>query len=288
MIPKGAKSGGEGLERSCRQGIAGWVSTTDSVGGIELLQAWFSGRAYSKHRHDTYAIGLTDSGVQVFEYRGAVHASTPGKVVVLYPDEMHDGRAGTEEGFGYRIVYIEPSCLSEALEVLSGRPYPLPFLSNPVSTSAKLSKAVHEAFELPINSLAVDSLVTEFAEALMNETHGFGDDSTSRHINVRMVERVRQFLEAEKTRVVRSSELEAISGLTRYDLARQFRLLFGTSPYRYLLMRRLDLARQQIHLAHPLVEVAYESGFADQAHFTRLFRAAFGMTPACYAALRIG
>jgi AraC-like DNA-binding protein len=86
--------------------------------------------------------------------------------------------------------------------------------------------------------------------------------------------------------VVRSSELEAVTGLTRYDLARQFRLICGTSPYRYLLMRRLDTAREQLARHGPLVEVAYDAGFADQAHFTRTFRAAFGLTPARYAALR--
>ena len=65
-------------------------------------------------------------------------------------------------------------------------------------------------------------------------------------MDVAALERARQLLDAERTRVVRSTELEAITGLTRYDLARQFRLVFGTSPYRYLLMRRLDLAREGI------------------------------------------
>jgi len=41
---------------------------------------------------------------------------------------------------------------------------------------------------------------------------------------------------------VHSSELEPITGLTRYELARQFRTVLGTSPHRYLLMRRLAFA----------------------------------------------
>ena len=85
-----------------------------------------------------------------------------------------------------------------------------------------------------------------------------------------------------------SAELESITGLTRYDVARQFRIMFGTSPYRYLLMRRLDAARERIHQHRPLVEVACDAGFADQAHFTRAFKSAFGLTPARYRALRAG
>ena len=61
--------------------------------------------------------------------------------------------------------------------------------------------------------------------------------------------------------------------------------MYGTSPCRYLLMRRLEFARQRIHLEHALVDVAFDSGFADQAHFTRVFKAAFGLTPAHYRAL---
>jgi AraC-like DNA-binding protein len=62
--------------------------------------------------------------------------------------------------------------------------------------------------------------------------------------------------------------------------------VLGTSPYRYLLMRRLELARQRIHRECPLADVACEAGFADQAHFTRVFKSAFGLTPARYRALR--
>jgi len=113
-------------ERSRQGPVAGWIASSRPVGGVELFSAWFAGQAYQKHRHDTYAIGVTDSGVQVFDYRGSGRASTPGQVVVLDPDEVHDGRAGTNEGFGYRIVYVAPSLLAEALRVLRGRPYPLP------------------------------------------------------------------------------------------------------------------------------------------------------------------
>jgi AraC-like DNA-binding protein len=105
-------------------------------------------------------------------------------------------------------------------------------------------------------------------------------------VDVPALERARQFLDAECTRVVHSTELESLTGLTRYELARQFRVLFGTSPYRYLLRRRLELARRRMQLDRRLVDVACEAGFADQAHFTRVFKSAWGLTPARYRALR--
>ena len=287
MRSQEARSGGAGLERSCSRPSAGWIASQKPADGVELFRAWFAGAAYQKHRHDTYAIGLTDCGVQVFDYRGAERTSIPGQVVVLYPDEIHDGRAGSREGFGYRIVYIEPVQLSEALRALRGRACPLPFVSDAVSVNAPLSRAIDSAFRLPMEPLAADSLLVDLAEGLLDAAHA-GASPVSPRIDVDAAQRARRFLDAERTRVVHSTELEAVTGLTRYDLARQFRLLFGTSPYRYLLMRRLDFARELMHQQRPLVDVACEAGFADQAHFTRVFRSAFGLTPARYRALRDG
>jgi AraC-like DNA-binding protein len=281
------RSGGEGLERSCER-PADWIAGAKPADGVELFHAWFAGTAYQKHRHDTYAIGLTDRGVQVFDYRGATRASLPGQVVVLHPDETHDGRAGTGEGFGYRIVYVGPVQLSQALRALRGRPHALPFVTEPVSTNPKLSRAIDSAFRLPMEPMAADSLLVDLAEGLLDAERAGPPSGTSPRIDTAAVGRARQFLDAERTRVVHSAELESVTGLTRYDLARQFRRMFGTSPYRYLLMRRLDLARELIHQQRSLVDVAGEAGFADQAHFTRVFRAAFGLTPARYRALRAG
>ena len=281
-----ARSAGEGLERSCRGTIAGRLDSSRPAEGVELLSAWFAGPAYRKHRHATYAIGVTDCGVQVFDYRGAVRTSTPGQVVMLYPDELHDGRAGTDAGFGYRIVYVDPGLLTDAVRSLRGKPGPLPFVREPVSTDPRLSRAIDAAFRAPLDSLAVDGLVVDIAQVLLENERGAG--VVSRRVDVRAVERARQFLDAERTRAVHSRELEALTGLTRYDLARQFRIVLGTSPYRYLLMRRLEFAREQIHRGHALVDVAGDAGFADQAHFTRVFRSAFGLTPARYRALRQG
>lgn len=50
-------------------------------------------------------------------------------------------------------------------------------------------------------------------------------------------------------------------------------------------MRRLELARSQLGGGMPLAELALAADFVDQAHFTRMFRAAYGVTPGRYARL---
>jgi AraC-like DNA-binding protein len=286
MQRHGKKSSGTGLERSCSDPAGDWLRSTGPEDGVEYLEAWFRSATYRRHRHDTYAICVTTGGVQAFYYRGTTETSTIGQVVVLHPDELHDGYAATDAGYGYRQIYIEPALIFEAVQVLRGRPSSLPFVRTPVVTSSKLSQAVTGAFEGGREPVAVDGLIVQVAEGLLEADRSGAVVSIPRHLDVAAVRRACQFLDAEKTRVVRSAELEAVTGLTRYDLARQFRLVCGTSPYHYLLTRRLDAVRQQLTGLRPLGDLARDAGFADQAHFTRMFKAAFGLTPAQYRALR--
>jgi AraC-like DNA-binding protein len=171
----------------------------------------------------------------------------------------------------------------------------LPFVRTPVTLNRKLSAAITQAFQGTHEPLAIDSLIVQVAEGLLDADPSCKPVSSTyfpghpRHLDVPALTRARQYLDAQKTRVVHSSELEAVTGLSRYELARQFRAMCGTSPYRYLLMRRLDFARQQLAQTAPrppLVEIALAAGFADQAHFSRIFKATFGVTPARYRALR--
>ena len=285
MINERARGIDNGLERSCDRQGADWIASAHVGDGVELLRAWFAGRGFETHRHDTYAIGMTDAGVQAFDYRGAAKASTPGQVVVLHPDEPHDGRAGTPDGFGYRIVYVAPSRIADAARVVLGRPAALPFAREPVLRNAPLARAINAAFDDGHEPLAIDQLIVDLTEGLLSIDRSCGEASGSIRIAARAVARARQLLDAETTRVIRSDELEAVTGLTRYELARHFRAAVGTSPYRYSVLRRLDAARARLSTRAALVDVALGAGFADQAHFSRLFKAAFGLTPARYRAL---
>jgi AraC-like DNA-binding protein len=276
------KSAGQGLERSCEAGD--WVRSRGPTGGVELLRAWFAGRGFTRHRHDTYAIGVTECGVQVFDYRGRVERSRPGQVVVLHPDEMHDGRAGGAEGFGYRIVYVDPARIADAVTAVRGRPTPLPFVRGPVSRNATLARAVTVAFRSAPEPLALDALVLRLAEGLIEGDPTGPPVGAPRRLDHAALARGRAFLDGRPA-IVRSADVEAVTGLGRYEFARQFRALYGTSPYRYSLLRRLDLARDRLCGGMPLAELALATGFADQAHFTRMFRSAYGITPGRYARL---
>jgi len=271
--------------------VRDWIESTPPAGGVALLRAWFAGHAYARHRHDTYAICVTDRGLQAFDYRGAARTSAPGQVVVLHPDEPHDGRAAAPEGFGYRIVYVAPDRIAAAARALCGAAVQLPFVRDPVVTSAApargLARAVGDAFQgfpTALEPLAVDALVEGLARGLVAADPSIRGRRRRLACDIGALARARDFLDAEKTRVVSSAELEAIAGQDRYALARHFRAAYGTSPYRYLLLRRLDWVQRALKSNLSLAEIALEAGFADQAHLTRMFKAAFGLSPAKFRA----
>lgn len=272
---------GAGLEHSC--GPDEWVDAAAPVDGVELFRARLRGSPFSRHRHDVYAIGVTEEGVQAFGYRGTVEHSLPGQVYVLHPDELHDGRAEGPGLFGYRQIYVTPDRIASALPAITGRPAPLPF-APPVIDDPALARVVRTAFSRAAEPLALDALVLRLAQGLLRFS-AIGPGATLRgRVDLAAVERGRDFLGSRLT-IVQSSEVETVTGLDRYQFARQFHAAYGTSPYRYSLMRRLDVARAWIRNGRPLADAATEAGFADQAHFTRTFKAAFGMTPGRYAKL---
>lgn len=273
----------EGLEGLC----GAWARSQGPIGGVELLQASFAGGGYQLHRHDNYGIGVTDHGVQAFEYRGSLERSLPGQVTALYPDEKHDGRSGTEAGFGYHIVYVAPERIGAALRAITGRPTPLPFVREPVVVDPYLASAVIDAFNAGLEPLARDALILRVAEGLLGEDRSLQQSRMLPRIDVAALTRAREFLESRYS-IVRSAEIEALTGLSRYELARQFRAMYGTSPYRYSLLRRLDFARGALRRGEMLVNVALAAGFADQAHFTRLFAATYGMPPGRYTRMVLG
>ena len=255
-----------------------WIKVAPWQPGIERLEAYFAGHGYDPHRHDTYAIGVTLSGVQLFDYRGGTVQSHRGKAIIVHPDEVHDGRAGTERGFYYRIAYIEPRLVQAAL---GRRPRPLPFVNGGVTDDTRLIDAILPALQdldAPLEDLQIDHIVAEVASALVALDRS-SPQARLETTSVRAVARARDFLDANIERMVRSEEIEAATGLDRFALARHFRACLGTSPYRYQTLRRLDRARHLMLAGTSLAEAAVASGFADQSHMTRQFKKAYGLSP---------
>jgi AraC-like DNA-binding protein len=77
-------------------------------------------------------------------------------------------------------------------------------------------------------------------------------------------------------------ELSAHVNLSPHHFLRRFRATFGMPPHTYHLQQRIYLAKRMLADGTPIVQVALDTGFADQSHFTRRFRMFVGTTPRQY------
>jgi AraC-like DNA-binding protein len=267
------------LERSCKRRDS--IRFGPSAPGLERAAVYLSTCAFEPHKHDTYAIGITTAGVQTFRYRGTRRVALPGQLHVLHPDEIHDGAAGTDAGFGYRILYIAPELVRDALGGAA-----LPFVADPVQSRTpptQLAASILADIDEPISDLARVAIAAMIADTLC--ALGGRPDRHPITIDVRAVELARDYLAAHAGEQTPASTLERVTGNDRFTLARHFRQAFGTSPDRYRTMRRLALVRSAIETGVPLAQAAVRAGFADQSHMTRQFKRAYGLTPARWTAL---
>lgn len=261
-----------------------WVKR--AAGETERIEACFSGLAYAPHSHDTYTLALTTFGVQSFNYRGELRHSLPGEVVILHPDETHDGQAGSDSPFAYRAISIKPVEIQNILQGAS-----LPFLPGGVSRDPRFVRIASQLlaeFNRPLQTLEQQDLIYAFASSLQQVS---GNSVKHTQANYTAIKRVREYIDdiitidCAMSHDITLDELAVIAQYSKWQVARDFRSLYGTTPYRYVTLKRLQKAKTLIERGQPLVQVAFSSGFADQSHLTRHFKQCFGTTPKVWAKL---
>src|SRR3984885_14075064 len=97
------------------------------------------------------------------------------------------------------------------------------------------------------------------------------------------VVRVRAYIDSNLHHTIHVGALGAVVSRSPAHFSRKFKLAVGESPHAYVVRRRLERAcHLMMTSAEPLSEIALSAGFSDQAHLCRLFRQAFGQSPASW------
>lgn len=80
---------------------------------------------------------------------------------------------------------------------------------------------------------------------------------------------------------LRLDDIAAVAGISSYHFTRAFKASTGLTVHNYVLLRRIRRAKNLLSTSsQPLVQVAFEAGFASQSHMTDVFRSRVGVTPA--------
>ncbi|HEY9249435.1 MAG TPA: helix-turn-helix transcriptional regulator, partial [Rariglobus sp.] len=93
-------------------------------------------------------------------------------------------------------------------------------------------------------------------------------------------QRCKALIDAEAERLMTLREIAAAAGLEESSVCRLFRKYQDTSPYQYLLRRKMNLAAAFLVQGRGRVkEAAQRVGFADPYHFSRCFKSVHGVAP---------
>src|SRR5882724_6040664 len=108
--------------------------------GVDLLRSDASTHRYARHSHEGYALGIVEAGAHAFAARGEVWTAIPGRVIVVNPDDAHDGGpASRADAYSYRMLYVDGAVLAAALDEAAGRRVATPFFAAPVVADAALA-----------------------------------------------------------------------------------------------------------------------------------------------------
>jgi AraC-like DNA-binding protein len=258
------------------------------LAGASFFKARFVHHSYSRHTHDEYAVGTLEDGRQTFHCRGGQRVTTPGSLILVNPDDLHDGRSAGA-AYRYRMAYIEPALIAEALRE-ADLPAALPLFRAPVvhdpALAAALSQFNHRT-EQPegLDALELETRLLQLVRALLQRHAASpppGGPRAGRDNAI--VRHACRYLDEHYAADPSLSALAAQCGISRFALLRLFAKEMGLPPHAYMTRARLREARRLLLQDQPAAQVAAAVGYVDQSHLTKRFKAAFGITPGQFSA----
>lgn len=94
---------------------------------------------------------------------------------------------------------------------------------------------------------------------------------------------VARFIEEHYAEPISMADMAAMAGVSATQFNRRFQQLLRMTPMKYLRTVRIQVAQKLLTAtSKSLVEIAMETGYADQSHFGKKFQEITGMTPGAY------
>jgi AraC-like DNA-binding protein len=258
----------------------------------ESRRACHSRACYKPHSHPTFSIGAVDQGRSLFT--GASESPVllrAGTLVFVPAARVHACNPVPDSAWSYQMLHLDASWLQAVRQE-----YAIAEASQdgdePVRVVA--APAIYAKF-CRLNACLFSDADPQDKEAALIEFIGdcdsgqsaqWSDIDTPRR-SPGLSERIAPALALLRDEPTANTPLEHLARLvdmSRYQLIRAFRAATGFTPHAWQLNQRINLARGRMQAGDRIVNVAHDLGFADQAHFQRVFKAHAGVTPGCFRA----
>lgn len=239
---------------------------------------------YEKHSHDTFSLGVIDGGYSHYLNGSQRHEISTGCVLMMNPGEVHACSPIAGAGWAYRMLYVDRDWLGQLQGELGLSPHGE---FQPLAGQLSLEPQLYAdfcRFHAELTAPHSDALQKEsacvrfFADALTTLSH---QPLPVIHAPDKLA-RAADFIHSHATEALSLQQICDAAALSPSYLIRAFSQRYHLTPHAYLLDCRVQHARRLLRKRQPLAEVAAASGFADQAHFQRVFKRLTAVTPGHY------
>lgn len=267
-----------------RPGEQLFVHHLDTLPAVQLWTVKHSDRLWAMH-HETYTACLVLAPGRLratWRYRGRERVVSAQNIQLMEPGELHV-TTSTSEPASFFVVWWQPSYVEQLAREMghSGTPH----LRTCQTADPKFVAGLFEtscAIENQ-NPLAVHSAVVE-ATALLIERCTVTSGRKRSIVNFHPgVAKARGLVNARYAERITLDELANAAGLSKFHLVRSFTQECGLAPHAYQNLRRVSDAKVRIERGQSLKEAASSNGFADQAHFSRVFKRLVGVPPGVWS-----
>lgn len=253
-------------------------SVIHELDGCEIT--WGKFNHFARHSHDGLMLSLIDKGVQNLEYRGSRYKVGVGSVVAIAPEESHASAKAKSNAWVFRSVVV-PRSVSERLTGNRTENYRCDVaIENP-----ELSRSLNSFFNVLATGAGILSAEVVLAEVLdrvyLNHcTRKVLPKAVGKECQA--VARSKEFLMANLHQNVSLQMLAEVANMDGFHLNRAFKLHCGLPPHAWHRQCRVRHAQRLLTQGVRGVDVATQCGFADQAHFSRVFKQSTGLSPKVY------
>lgn len=267
-----------------RPGERLFVHHLDSLPAVQLWTVKHSDRLWAMH-HETYTACLVLAPARLratWRYRGRERVVSAHDVQLMQPGELHVTTSASEPA-SFFVMWWQAHYVEELAREL-GHPG-TPHLRTCQTADPACVSHLFDVYcaTLGQNPLAVHSTVVE-ATALLIErctlTNGRKSSLVKFHPGVA---KARELLNARFADRVTLDELANVAGLSKFHLVRSFTQECGLAPHAYQNLRRVVDAKRRIERGESIKEAASSTGFADQAHLSRVFKRLVGVPPGAWS-----
>ncbi len=248
----------------------------------ELLTAEYFAQEFAPHWHEEFSIPIIEAGAQSYRYRGARRVANAGSIAAINPGEIHTGERAAEHGWAYRAFYPPVSWMQDLASDIAGRASGVPWLPDGAiedgELAARLAQA-HRMLEAGADALAAETALTGAFALLLSRYARQHVPAQALHPDLVRVELMKEKLSEHLDAPMTLSELGLAAGLSAFYAAHLFSNAVGMPPHAWRNQLRLNRAQGLLRQGLSVTEVAVTTGFADQSHFTRHFKRAYGVAP---------